>query len=298
MADREWVSAHLFHSGDLDRLLTEAVHPLVGELVHSGLVRDWFFLRYWEGGPHLRLRLLPATHGARDAVRDVVAERCGWHLRRYPSTRAPDPVRYRELAARLARVEGLASHTATLYPDNSVQFLEYRPENDRYGTGACLHAVERHFADSSGIALALVSAGTGPAGRSTAAFCAAMLAHLLCPAPVPGPAGPPVPGPAGPPAGPAVPDAYPAQRERLLGLGAAMRRIAAGERSAGGLALWRDSLVALRAALAPYRAEVDPPAVADACVHLFCNRLGVTLPEEAHLRYLVARTLADPPGEE
>src|SRR5438132_966834 len=85
MADRDWISAHVFYSDGLDRLLTEAVRPLVG----------------------------------------------------------------------------------------------YRPEHDRYGTGDCLHVVEEHFADSSQIALALVSAGASPAARETAGFCAAILAMLL-----------------------------------------------------------------------------------------------------------------------
>ena len=68
MADRDWISAHVFYSDGLDRLLTEAVRPLVGELIAARLVRAYFYLRYWDGGPHLRLRVLPARLQTRAAL--------------------------------------------------------------------------------------------------------------------------------------------------------------------------------------------------------------------------------------
>jgi Lantibiotic biosynthesis dehydratase C-term len=49
----------------------------------------------------------------------------------------------------------------------------------------------------------------------------------------------------------------------------------------------------LRDALTPYQDAVRAPAVVDTCVHLFCNRLGVSLPDEGYLRYLAARTTVD-----
>jgi thiopeptide-type bacteriocin biosynthesis protein len=293
MAEREWVSAHVFYSDDLDRLLDDAIRPLVGELVTSGLVRGWFFLRYWDGGPHVRLRLLPAHAGTHDAVRDAVLDHGERYLRRCPSRTPVAAADYAALAGRLARWERLSSYAATPFPNNSVQFIAYRPEHDRYGTGRRLHAVERHFDDSSRIALALVSADVSAAARETVAFCAATLAWYLCPS-----------RPFRSPESPGLADRYASQRDRLRGLVVTMRALAAGRPdagsagSAGGLRAWRDSVVALRDALAAHPSSVPAAAVVDTCVHLFCNRLGVSLPEENYIRYLALRATADHDGRE
>jgi hypothetical protein len=287
MADREWVSAHVFCSDGLDPLLTDAVRPLVGELVAANLVRGCFFLRYWEGGPHLRLRLLPAADN-HARVRELVAERCAEHLRRRPSTTPVDARRYAESAARLARYEGLGAYTQTLYPNDSVQFIAYRPEHHRYGHGADLRAVESHFTDSSQIALAVVSAGAAPAARETVAFCAALLARLRFPAAPTDAFSGSFHGPDG--LTPAeMDDRYARQRDRLRTLGTRLR---APQESSGAIGAWQASIARLAETLTGRPVE----SIVDTCVHLFCNRLGVSLAEESYIRYLAARTAADLSG--
>ncbi|MCE9603115.1 MAG: lantibiotic dehydratase [Gemmatimonadetes bacterium] len=72
----EWCTAKLYGGRALaDRLLSEGIAPLVRESESSGLVDRWFFLRYADPEPHLRLRVhgrperlmsefLPALHDA------------------------------------------------------------------------------------------------------------------------------------------------------------------------------------------------------------------------------------------
>lgn len=266
MADRAWVSAHVFYSDPLEPLLCEAVRPLVAELDESGMVDGWFFLRYWEGGPHVRLRLLPA--GAAGPVRDAITVHCGRYLRDHPATTHVPADGYAASAAAMARYEHRAEPPGPLRDNNSVHFVEYRPEHDRYGTGAHLAAVERHFVESSTIALALLPAG--PEARRAAAFCAMLVAASISP---------PMP------VTPADDDTFAPQRETLLRLA----------RRTGTMRAWRDSLVALREALS---GEDRAATVIDTGVHLLCNRLGVTLPEEAYLRSLAARTTAELSGKE
>jgi thiopeptide-type bacteriocin biosynthesis protein len=282
MGDRgsagDWVSAHVFHAGPLDGLLTGAVRPLVTELTDGGLVDGYFFLRYWEGGPHLRLRLRPSRWDARPPVRVALTARCGRYLAAHPSARPVPEPEYAAVAARIARHERRDTYTESLYPNDSVHFIGYRPEYDRYGTGESLAAVERHFVESSRIALALVTT-TGRTARRTAAFGALLLARSV--------------GPPRPEVTTGSEERYAVQRDRLLRLGSTLRhRTSAGS---GSLAAWRRSLETLDRTLAGTDRHA---AVIDTCAHLFCNRLGVALPEETHLRYLVARTGADLAGRE
>jgi thiopeptide-type bacteriocin biosynthesis protein len=59
----KWLSFHLYLPGPPDLFLTEHLHPsLVGELASQQICR-FFFIRYSEGGLHLRLRFLPGRSG-------------------------------------------------------------------------------------------------------------------------------------------------------------------------------------------------------------------------------------------
>lgn len=72
----EWVYIKLYTgSGTIDRLLCDAIAPLVAQVRQSVLVDSWFFIRYADPEPHLRVRfhlaggatandLLGAAHGA------------------------------------------------------------------------------------------------------------------------------------------------------------------------------------------------------------------------------------------
>jgi thiopeptide-type bacteriocin biosynthesis protein len=80
-----WISAHLFHRGAMDDLITGTVAPLIGELNSSRALNGFFFLRYWEGGPHLRLRILPTSTAHADRIRESLIERSTRYLTQHPS---------------------------------------------------------------------------------------------------------------------------------------------------------------------------------------------------------------------
>jgi hypothetical protein len=209
--ESDWVSAHVFYQGDLTELVVDGAAPLVREMVSGGLASGWFFLRYWEGGTHLRLRVLPAGgDGNGDAVRALLTERLGRYLRERPSAELMQPAEYARLAPVLAARERMPSYAETMYPNNSVVFLPYRREHGRYGHGASVEAVERHFVESSRLAAALLagrrrrdgvpaapsdavpaaSSDAGPRGavagegwpgrRDTIAFSLILLTWLVC----------------------------------------------------------------------------------------------------------------------
>ncbi|MFC4585737.1 lantibiotic dehydratase C-terminal domain-containing protein [Sphaerisporangium corydalis] len=331
-----WVSAHVFYQGDLDPLITGVVAPLVAELDAAGLAREFFFLRYWDGGPHLRLRVLPATDGAADAadasgvtdrrtggvraeVERLVAERFGDHLARYPSAGHPDPEEYARMARSLAEREHLTSYSERPHPPNSVSFIPYRREHDRYGHGPAIEAVERHFAESSRIALRVVTLGVPADRRATAAGALILLTWFI---------GEPDPGRLASwtgdlgPGGRAswtggrrrAPDGDDARRDKVTGLARRMRALAAVQDPppGGTLADWARSARTLRDTLTALAAEgafVPPsrgwegrggiatpgggvPTVLDICAHLICNRFGLSIVTEAALRRLAAEAVA------
>jgi Lantibiotic biosynthesis dehydratase C-term len=268
-----WVSLHVFHHGDLDTLLLDAVRPLAADLRRAALIDGFFFLRYWDGGPHLRLRL-SAVRAAE--VRGTAVARLRDHLAAHPSPDLPGLDRYPEVAARLAAAEGVTGHLRVPMPNNTVHEIAYRPETGRYGEGRSLARAERHFVESSRIALGLIAAGTSRDRRRTAAFCALVLAWQ-----------------GRPPHPPARDDDherhYRRTRPVLHDLAVRAARITAGAPAppgSGALTAWWRTVRTL-----------PDPAVRDLCAHLFCNRLGITPGEEHRLRYLACRTLTSESGE-
>ncbi len=116
-----WLYAKL-HTGmsTADRLLAEAVAPLVHEALESGEARQWFFIRYLDPEPHIRIRFL----GEPDRL-------WGSLLRRLHQRLGPE-------------LDG-----GSLW---NLQIDTYEPEIDRYGGSEGMElAVEIFQADSEAV---------------------------------------------------------------------------------------------------------------------------------------------------
>lgn len=277
----EWVSAHLFYHGDQDPLIVRLIPAIVAELADGGDRPDVFFLRYWEAGPHVRLRVRaePAEH---DRVRRVIETRSRAFFRACPSAVAVRQEEYETRAALLARGEGMAGFARELAQNNSVSFIPYRRENRRYGRVA-MGAVEKHFVDSSRIVLSMLTAGVTPEQRVTAVVAMYLIVLLRL-------------GAGALPRGDHA-DLFARQRDVLLPLGRRMRALV--ERTdrlppGDGLAGWAQTMAGLQKELEPRR----QPAVMTTCAHLAANRLGVDLLTEQYAAALAARTVLDLGEEE
>lgn len=145
----DWVCAHVFYDTDQDALLTHCVEPVVAELEQRGLTQRYFFLRYWEGGPHVRLRLLPSRARDHADVAEVVERRLSAFLAESPAPDVVDRSLFAQVAQGLAGLEGRAGHDDVVRANNTAEFLPYAREHADYGHGAALAAVERHFCESS-----------------------------------------------------------------------------------------------------------------------------------------------------
>ncbi|MFF4323638.1 thiopeptide-type bacteriocin biosynthesis protein [Streptomyces sp. NPDC001568] len=298
MDESPWVSAHIFHQGDTDQLILGVLGPLTARLRDTGLSDADFFLRYWEGGPHVRLRVsVPAVEN-RGPVRTAISTACDAWFRDHPSVPYLDQEQYTRQAGVLAAREGMTAHATRLYPNDSVRFIPYRREYRRYGTGEHMAAVERHFAESSGIALSLLEAGAGPEERQTAAYCMLLIAWFTAVESDPTRVEAEGPGNWAEWIRPEFEGHFDRRRATLISLLRSMRQLAlrVGDLpEAGNLARWAHSVRRL-AGSAPDRARV-----LDACAHLLCNRLGVQLDQEGYVRHLAARAMtatAETPGPE
>ncbi|MFG2999115.1 lantibiotic dehydratase C-terminal domain-containing protein [Streptomyces sp. NPDC048340] len=324
----DWVSLHVYHWGDQDLLLSRAVTPLVRGLEEAGLLRGWFFQRSWEGGPHVRLRLLPAHPVQSGAVRRAAEGRLSAHLAAHPTAAPVTASSYAASVTAYARAHGLNATARSVRAADTLEEVPYVREPDWYGHGEAVTAVERHFAQSSNLALSLLS---GTAARP--ARMNVVLAHLTMALAASGLSIVDCARLTDPQVILARPrpferrriasEAQATYRARGASLREQTRRLWApgtAPRSTGPAAAWSHSVRALAARLTALAAEGSyaPAGLADlypdsawpgprrrpdaamaahhalnGAAHQFANRVGMGRRQETYLRLLLAQTLHD-----
>jgi thiopeptide-type bacteriocin biosynthesis protein len=136
-AKGDWLSAHFFFKGniydkDCDRLILDVVDPIVRICRESAWVKRFFFIRYGENGPHVRLRLWGGQEVLERHVKPLILHQTG----------------------------AASDVTGTSYKLNGeplrVSWISYEPEVNRYGGPAGMALAEIFFQYSSEISLLLL----------------------------------------------------------------------------------------------------------------------------------------------
>jgi thiopeptide-type bacteriocin biosynthesis protein len=165
-ATGEYVSVHIFYNTlDLRPVIIDCVDPLVTALTEQGLISRFFFIRYWENGLHLRLRVLPADPSLDAAVRREIDSHTARFLEQQGSLFDPDPDAMAELMRMMYEFEhgkdafvrnfGQDGRIA-LFPNNSVRYIPYKPEFGRYGGPLGVEIAHENFHVSSLLALEVI----------------------------------------------------------------------------------------------------------------------------------------------
>jgi len=129
-----WLSAHIPvrgspYSADCDATIRELVTPLIDNCRRTQMAKQCFFIRYSEGGPHIRLRILPEVDRHAEVRTAIDAS---WMT--YFRQQGPHAV-----------------------PGRDLQWLNYEPELDRYGGQMAMPIAERLFDHSTTLACELLT---------------------------------------------------------------------------------------------------------------------------------------------
>ena len=174
--DHTWRSLHVYRYGKQDEFLVDGVAPLIGSLRESGALADFFFLRYWQGGHHVRLRLLLDREDA-DAVVDEVTAKLAGHLAETPVHVDFDADEFAEAAQpMMAAMEG--EQVQRLQPPDSILECDYTPEHAKYGGPRGVAIAEQYFGRSSEIVLDALRRTGGASGKRLGAGFSMMLRGL------------------------------------------------------------------------------------------------------------------------
>jgi hypothetical protein len=178
MTEHHWLSAHLFYHDNPTPLLLTCLRPLVDELRARHYIERFFYIRYWQGGPHIRLRLCCTHEALKESVRAQLEKQVKRFFTSQPSRAYLSEERYQLFRRSSALFEYGREDLTPLYPNNSLHFIPYEPEYERYGGVEAMPLVESFFTASSDIALELLA--TGPSRNQLTSHALAMMLLGAC----------------------------------------------------------------------------------------------------------------------
>ncbi|MEU7929929.1 thiopeptide-type bacteriocin biosynthesis protein [Micromonospora echinofusca] len=310
-----WSALHVhLHAGSdsTEAVLREHIVPATTDLLARGEISSWFFVRYWEGGPHLRWRVADATPETVRRMRAGLVEAVA---------ALPPPARELRPADWYAQFGVHTSDRADVghgagggpelgwHPHGTVLEQPYRPEVDRYGGPDAIGAAEELFAASSRVAVALLDApparrrsttvdllfafltASGLDGHEAVRFLRGYANGWTL-----------VPESRGQDLGPALvaaerdfhadPSVYPARQRLIADI------VARGRGASTSVNYWADEVAAyverLRALDGQGRLRGTVPGVLSSQLHMLHNRLGLSIPAECHLAWLASLAYGAP----
>ena len=160
----DWYSLHVHLHIDrtaFDTFIAEHVAPICEELSRTGRISGWFYIRYWVGGPHIRIRISGADPETQEQLRHHLQSAAEGVAATTTVDPAHRPDFSNEVASDEAHPNGIIGHA-------TVAETPYEPEIDRYGGPTGLAIAERAFVTSSRIAAKLL-ATSQPFDRLSAA---------------------------------------------------------------------------------------------------------------------------------
>ncbi|HET8643134.1 MAG TPA: lantibiotic dehydratase C-terminal domain-containing protein [Pseudonocardiaceae bacterium] len=168
-----WHSLHVHRYSGQDEFITDGLRPVLAPLLSCGAVSRFFFLRYWQGGHHVRVRLLLAD----GSVAGEVAAKLGAYLAEHPGDGGFDAERFaREAQPTMAALEG--ERISEIHPEDTILRAEYEPELAKYGGPLGVAVAEEYFARSSEIAIDAIGDIAGRSGRRLGVGFSTMLRGL------------------------------------------------------------------------------------------------------------------------
>lgn len=131
MKKNSWLSTYLYSSDSQDDFLQTEVSEFLKKINDWPWIKQYFFVRYWENGLHIRLRFNGDSHRLEMTLKPYIQ-----NYFEYNQSKETAP------SENIRR--------------NIIRFVEYVPETDRYGGKDAVKVCERQFHLSSRVVLRIM----------------------------------------------------------------------------------------------------------------------------------------------
>jgi hypothetical protein len=174
---KDWLNLHIYYHADQDRLIREAIFPLLKNLYEETAVRRFFFVRYELGGAHIRLRL--ESPACESLVRSSARNQLDKFVATVPSLQSIDRARIEKINHMLLATDENESDPS-IYEDNSIREFPFRPEVARYGGPDLIPYSFDMFTFTTAESLALIhEAGALPRGEAVTRYIQGLIRASL-----------------------------------------------------------------------------------------------------------------------
>ena len=152
---RNWTAFHVFlHSSDQqEEFILGWLVPLAKDLLAAKAADAWFFTRYWDGGPHVRVRFLNLK------PIDGLLAQFEQAASRFKTDKPFTAEEY--YSGHTFDGEPVDKDNLSWHEDGEVRQYDYEPEFERYGGNTAITINEDLFYLSSEIAVAIMQAVKG-----------------------------------------------------------------------------------------------------------------------------------------
>lgn len=145
MNTKTWLAAYFYHTEDSwSNFLTNHVKVFVEDIQKKKWADQFFFIRYWERGPHIRLRFKGDKKTLENKLKPYLDNYFKKYFKKNPSKRE-NP----EWLKKLPKDQ-------KWFPNNTIQYIEYEPETERYGGSKGILIAEKQFEASSKAVLSVM----------------------------------------------------------------------------------------------------------------------------------------------
>lgn len=142
---KTWLAAYLYRAEPWEDFLLNILKPFVDEIMNKTWAEQFFFIRFWERGPHIRLRFKGETGILQNHVRPQLESYFREYFHGQPSVRPESD-----------DMSKWEAHQQW-FPNDSIQYIEYDPEVERYGGPNAILTAEKQFEFSSRAVLAVIA---------------------------------------------------------------------------------------------------------------------------------------------
>ncbi|MCY9160072.1 thiopeptide-type bacteriocin biosynthesis protein [Bacillus atrophaeus] len=146
----KWSSLHVFFHdfSNIETVLHRLIWPSLQSNIINAEIKKYFFIRYWEGGPHLRIRYIIQEGTDPEEFTERLIGSWTDYLLKHPSAIELE----KETFYQSHSLEGKSKNiipSLPWFPNNSVQKVPYIPEIERYGGKVGIQIAEEYFCFSS-----------------------------------------------------------------------------------------------------------------------------------------------------
>lgn len=153
---KEWYQWNIYYYGDMNRFISKYVKDIIERSMELEKKIEWFFIRYWAGGPHIRLRIKCTSENFSCIDKIIYKEMENVEDIFISKSDKEQIVRQQSILAKRENIE----ENFNVQDNKSIIRVSYEPEYEKYGRGEILKISEEIFGLSSILCLKLVEKNT------------------------------------------------------------------------------------------------------------------------------------------